>query len=135
MKIIYPTIDELIKQNYLALEIIKLKKADKHQVLSNIKLYEIIKECERTNGDVYDKAKILLKGIIQKHPFASGNRRTAFIVTRNFIIFNNYKFSVESSADNSTIMLGIRENYYTDEEIKEWMKNGKIKDFKRNEKT
>jgi len=31
-------------------------------------------------------------------------------------------------------MPGIRENYYTDEEIKGWIKHGKIKMFKRFER-
>ena len=134
MKLIYPNIDDLIKYNYLVLEVIKVKKADKSQILSYSKIFEIIKECEETNRDIYDKSVILLKGIIQKHPFASGNRRTAFLSTRNFIKFNNHTFNINDSHDNTIIMLGIRENYYTNEEIKEWIKNGKIRTFKRNEK-
>ena len=27
------------------------------------------------------------------------------------------------------VLLGVRENYYADEEIKEWIKNGKIREF------
>jgi len=30
-----------------------------------------------------------------------------------------------------TVLNGIRENYYTREEIKKWLKGGKIREFKR----
>jgi hypothetical protein len=29
------------------------------------------------------------------------------------------------------VMQGVRENYYSHEELKEWLKNGKIKEFRR----
>ncbi len=32
---------------------------------------------------------------------------------------------------NSKIMIGIRENYYSNNEIKNWIKNGKIRKFER----
>ena len=85
---IYPTTEKIIEYNLLALELIKVRKADKAEVLSKSKITEVISECEDTKGDVYDKAIILLKGFIQKHPFASGNRRTAFIATKDFILIN-----------------------------------------------
>lgn len=73
----------------------------------------------------------MLRGLIQKHPFASGNRRTAFIATKDFIISNNNKFGVRDEPHFARALQGIRENYYSADEIKEWIKNGKIKEFKR----
>jgi len=131
MNIIYPSPEKIIEYNFLALELIKVKKADSPKVLSRSKIVDVIKECEENDGDVYDKATILMKGIIQKHPFASGNRRTAFLVTKDFILDNNHKFNVKDDPNFARVMQGIRENYYSDYEIKEWLKNGKIKEFKR----
>ncbi|MEK6867859.1 MAG: hypothetical protein AABX98_03495, partial [Nanoarchaeota archaeon] len=70
-------------------------------------------------------------GLVQKHPFASGNRRTALIVTKYFLLENNQKFFVEDQPKQARVMQGIRENYYSHEEVKEWLKNGKIREFKR----
>ena len=129
--ILYPRAEKIIEYNVLALELIEVKKADKPEVLSKSKISEVISECKKKDGDVYDKAIVLLKGLIQKHPFASGNRRTAFIVTKDFILVNRYKFGVKDNPTSAKVMQGIRENYYSNNEIKEWIKHGKIREFTR----
>lgn len=133
-KVNYFTPERIIEYNVLALTIIKVKKADRPDVLSRGRLDFIVKECKECKGDLHDKAVCLLKEIIKGHPFASGNRRTAFIVTKAFLEENGGKFNIEDDPKQARVMLGIRENYYTDEEIKEWIKNGKIKEFKRFER-
>ncbi len=72
-----------------------------------------------------------MKGLIQKHVFASGNRRTAFLVTKYYLQQNNLPFGIKDNPNHARVMLGIREGYYSDEEIKEWIINGKIREFKR----
>ncbi|MBC8500995.1 MAG: type II toxin-antitoxin system death-on-curing family toxin [Nanoarchaeota archaeon] len=131
IKIIYPSVDKIIEYNLLVLNIIKVKKADKAKVLSIKHIYDVIEECEEIKGDIYDKAIILLKGLIKKHPFASGNRRTAFIATKYFVLTNKAKFRIKDEPQYARVMQGIREDYYSKEEIKEWIKNGKIREFKR----
>ena len=132
MRIIkYPTEDQIIEYNILALSLIRAKKADKAEVLSYQKIKETIKACKHTKGDIYDKAIVLLKGIIQKHAFASGNRRTAFIATKAFLAENNAKINIKDDPSQARVLQGIREGYYTDDEIKEWIKHGKIREFKR----
>ena len=127
----YPTVERIIEFNHFALAFIKVKKADKPVVLSSAKLLEIVEECQIVSGDIYDKAVILLKGIVKKHPFASGNRRTAFLVMIDFLWDNGAICSLKDDPENARVMLGIREDFYTVEEIKEWIKNGKIRPFKR----
>ena len=131
VKIAYPTTNKIIEYNLIILNIIKVKKADKPEVLSYEKIKEVINECKKYKGDIYDKATILLKGLIQTHPFASGNRRTAFIVAKEFVIIKKENFGIKDDPSQSRIMLGIREGFYSDKEIKEWIKNGKIRKFKR----
>ena len=133
-KIIYPTIEKIIEFNLMVLSLIKVKKADKPEVLSRQKIGEVIEECQKSKGGTYDKAVILLKGIVQKHSFASGNRRTAFIVTKDFVISNSERFKIKDDPKYARVMIGIREGYYSDKEINEWIKNGKIKKFKRQTK-
>src|SRR3989344_9197023 len=127
----YPTIERVQEINLLVLSLVMVKKADEPKLLSASKLHEVISQCEELEGDVYDKAVILLKGIIQKHPFASGNRRTSFAVTKEFVLKNGEGFKIKYDREEAREMQGIRENYYTNEELKEWIKNGKIKSFKR----
>ncbi|MBU0629014.1 MAG: type II toxin-antitoxin system death-on-curing family toxin [Nanoarchaeota archaeon] len=129
--IIYPIAEQIIEYNILVLNMIKVKKADKAQVLKPGIISNIINRCKETEGDIYDKAVCLFKGLVQEHAFASGNRRTAFITTKYFIKANKGKFGIKDDPQYARPMQGVRENYYTDEEIKEWIKNGKIKEFKR----
>lgn len=130
----YPTEEKIIEYNVLALTLIKVKKADRPAVLSRGRLSHIINTCKELQGDLYDKAVCLLKGIVQLHPFASGNRRTAFIITKAFLEENGEKFNIEDDPKQAKVMLGIRENYYPDKDIKEWIRHGKIHTFKRFEK-
>src|SRR3989344_5204370 len=126
MEIHYPTVEHIIEFNHLALALIKVKKADKPVVLSKPKLLEIVEECQNVQGDVYDKAVVLLTRIVKKHPFASGNRRTAFLVTIDFLWDNNASCGLKDDPENARVLLGIREDFYTNNEIKEWIKHGKI---------
>ena len=128
---IYPSPEKIIEHNELVLSIIKVKKADSPKVMSYTKILEVIEECKNSAGDIYDKAVVLIKGLVKKHAFASGNRRTAFITTKYFIINNKGKFNIKDDPSYANVMQGIREDYYSDDEIKEWIKDGKIRQFKR----
>ena len=127
----YPSVEKIIELNLLALSMIRAKKADQACVLSRGKLSQALEESKNFEGDIYDKAVILLKGIVQKHAFASGNRRTAFLAAKYFLMANKAAINVEDKPENARVLLGIREGYYSGEEIKEWIKNGKIREFSR----
>ena len=127
----YPSLEKVIEYNLLALTIIKAKKADSLKVLSSLKIDTVLDACKASEGDIYDKAVVLLKGLIKAHGFASGNRRTAFIVTKDFLLLNKAKFCIKDDLNSVGAMQGIRENFYSNDEIKEWIKHGKIKKFRR----
>ena len=127
----YPTPERIIEYNILALDIIKIKRADKPKVLSYQKISEAINNCTEADDNIYVKAAVLLKELVQKHPFASGNRRTAFVTVKDFLLMNNSKFRIKDEPAYAKVMTGIREGFYSNEEIKEWLKNGKIKEFRR----
>ena len=132
MKIIYPTVEKLINYNRYVLEKIKVKKADAPKVLSELKLQNIILKCKNFKGDIYDKASILLQGLVQGHVFASGNRRTALFITIKFLLDNKAKPIIKNEAKFARVLTGIREGFYTRLQIKDWLKNGKIQEFSRN---
>ena len=113
MTIQYPSIERIVEYNILSISLLYAKKADNAKVLSMSALRDVMEECEEREGDVYDKAVVLLKGIVQKHPFASGNRRTAFIATKDFLLHNHALFHVKDDPVNVKVMQGIRENYYS----------------------
>ena len=127
----YPTVEKIIELKALVLAVIRVKKADRPAVLSRVKIEETIEACKETEGDVYDKATVLLHSLVKKHPFASGNRRTAFIATKDFLYHNNAVFHVSDDPAQAKVMTGIREDFYTREEIREWIKHGKIRPFRR----
>ena len=128
---VYPSVDDIIEFNALMLSIIRVKKADQHKVLSVGKIAECIAEAEDCEGDLYDKAAVLMFMLVKNHPFASGNRRTAFITTKEFVLKNKGKFKIPNNSSNARVMIGIRERYYSNDKIKEWIKNGKIRKFER----
>jgi len=82
-------------------------------------------------GDIYEKAARLLIELTRIHAFESGNKRTAFLSTKKFVLKNEGKFNIPDTINNVKVMIGIRENYYSQNEIKEWIMNGKIKKFER----
>jgi len=127
----YPNIEDIIFTNKRVIEETKITKAERHGLLSNAKvLGNIIEDAKRTKGAIYGKAAVLLTGLVQKHPFESGNRRTAFIATNDFLEINKVK--VKLNIDKiENILQGIRERYYNLDEISNWIKGGDIREFKR----
>jgi len=108
----YPTVDLVISTNKKLMEKTKVTKAEKHGLLADKKVIEdVIKEMKESKGDIYDKAAILLTGIVQKHIFESGNRRTAFLVTDGFLAVN--KSPLNMNRDHiENVLQGIRERFY-----------------------
>ena len=69
-------------------------------------------------GDLFDKAAFLLKNLIQQHPFASGNRRTALIATEMFLVGNGIELSI--SKEDASFLKKIRQCDLDDNKIKSW---------------
>ena len=130
-RIKYLTEKKVEEYNKLILSEIKVRKADQPKLLSKEKLKEAINLCKQTKGDIFDKACVLLVELICLHPFASGNRRTAIVSVQRFLEDNGNELRIKTSASESNIFTGIREGFYTFEEVKKWIKNGKIKKFER----
>ena len=120
----FPTVDEMIEVNRRVLAEIPVKRADRHQVLSRMKLQLILDDAKKTNGDVYNPTTELLFGIVKGHPFASGVRRTAVTVTSAFLELNGAGTEVPHDPD---VLKGIREGFYSKSEIKEWLKGHGIR--------
>lgn len=131
VKLLYPTVEEIQYNNTIAIEMFRRSKNDQAKTISVAYIQKIIDSIKLEPSDLYDKAATLLFELTRMHAFESGNKRTAFLTTKKFVITNGEKFKIPDKESNVKIMIGIRENYYTQKEIKEWIKYGKIKAFRR----
>lgn len=129
--VVYPSVERIISCNLRVLTEFKVKKADRHEVVSRSAISGIIQGCEDLEGDEYEKAVFLLQRITKAHAFASGNRRTAVLVTKEFLQDNGGEFRVPNEPSNARVLQGIREDFYTREEIMIWLKHGTIRPFTR----
>ncbi|HEY4673478.1 MAG TPA: type II toxin-antitoxin system death-on-curing family toxin [Nitrososphaerales archaeon] len=123
-----PTEDDIIQLNKEILKTIKVKKADKHKVVKEAAIAQAIESARKSSGDLYDKATILLINLVQGHPFDSGNRRTAFAAAMTFLRLNGERPKVVHDAK---VLQGIREGFYTKDEVKKWLKGYGIRTFNR----
>jgi prophage maintenance system killer protein len=131
VEIIYPTIEEIQYNNTIAIEMFRRSIHDQAKTISVSFIQKVIDAVTSTSGDLYEKAALMLLELTRIHAFESGNKRPAFLSTKKFVITNGGKFRIPDKESNVKIMIGIRENYYTPKEIKEWIKYGKIKTFRR----
>lgn len=61
-------------------------------------------------------------GTAKNHPFIDGNKRTAFVATRTFLILNG--FSLEASpAAKYTTFLQLAEASLSEDELAEWLRS------------
>jgi len=129
--IMYPTVEEIQYNNTIAIEMFRKSKQDRAKTISLSYIQKAIDKVKMNPGDIYDKAALLLYELTRVHAFESGNKRTAFLTTKKFVLKNGGKFNIPDTINNVKVMIGIRENYYSQNEIKEWIMNGKIKKFER----
>ncbi len=129
--IVYPTVDEIQYYNTIAIEMFRKSKSDQAKTISVSYIQKAIEKTKMNPGGIYDKAARLLIELTRIHAFESGNKRTAFLSTKKFVLKNEGKFNIPDTINNVKVMIGIRENYYSQNEVKEWIMNGKIKKFER----
>ncbi len=125
------TVDEVIWMNRFVLEKFPAKRADQHEVLNYTGLQELIQSIRHSRKHFYAKTTLLLIGLVQGHFFASGNRRTALQAVGTFATLNRRKVYIWRIRFIRQVLIGIRERYYSDEEIKMWVKQGDIRPFNR----
>jgi len=124
----YPTVDQIVELNKEALATIKIKKADSHRVLSRARILAAIGETKSDAGDIYDKAASLLIALTRVHAFDSGNRRTALLAALTFLRMNRETARIVHDAN---VLLGVREGFYSKNEIRDWLKGHAVRKFER----
>jgi len=129
--ITYPSIEEIQFNNTIAIEMFRRSKLDQAKTISSGYIQKAIDLAMTEDGDLYDKAARLLMELTRLHAFESGNKRTAFLTSKKFVLENGGDFCIPDTENNVKVMIGIRENFYTHQEVKEWILHGTIKAFKR----
>lgn len=105
------------------------RKADQQKLIRPEDFIEyVIDDARKTEGDLYDKAAVLLRGLVVSHGFASGNKRTGFITMLTFLKENKARIRVKSFNKAENIIRNIRK--FSSEELAIWLRKGDIDEKK-----
>ena len=80
----------------------------------NIALYE-------PDADIARLAAAYAFGIAKNHPFVDGNKRTALVACRTFLILNSYQLDVTPTEKYLTF-LSLAEGSLSEEELAAWLR-------------
>jgi prophage maintenance system killer protein len=127
-EIVYPSVEEIIETNRRVLERVITDKRDRHVVWSQQAVRQVLSATKRTRGDVYDKAATLLVGLVKRHPFKSGNRRTAVAITSYFLAVNHAPTLVPADTE---VLAKLRLGIYKKGQIAAWLKGHGIEEERR----
>ncbi|MEX2012676.1 MAG: type II toxin-antitoxin system death-on-curing family toxin [Patescibacteria group bacterium] len=71
---------------------------------------------------LFDKAAVLMQGLIKNHGFVDGNKRTGTAVAAIFIKLNGHKLgATDTQLEN--LAVNVAEDKYSTEELAAWLKN------------
>ncbi len=124
-KIWYPKPEDVVEYNKKIIRIHKETKAEKPEVLSFQKIEKSINKAKRKEGDIEDKAAVLMRELNTAHSFGSANKRTAFFTANKMLWCNkNYGLAI-NRMKQSAFAKKIRGRKVTDKEIAKFL--GKCK--------
>lgn len=119
----FPSVEDAKRTNKFAIEKFRSTKAERFEVLSHAKIQDAIDTCKNKKGDVEIKSACLLKSFSDNHPFASANRRTAYIMMNEFL-WKNGSYSVAKKKENTShLFKELRRRNVSEKEIVEWYNN------------
>lgn len=74
------------------------------------------------NADIARLAAAYGFGIAKDHPFIDGNKRTAFVATRTFLILNGFTLEASPAAKYTTF-LQLAEGSLSEDELAGWLRS------------
>lgn len=74
------------------------------------------------NADIAALAGAYAFGIAKNHPFIDGNKRTALVVMRTFLLLNGHRFEA-SQEEKYTTFLKLAEGSLSEDELVEWIRS------------
>jgi death-on-curing protein len=75
------------------------------------------------DSDIAALAAAYAFGIAKNHPFVDGNKRTALVVMRTFLLINGYGFTA-SAEDKYTTFIALADGSLDEDELAEWIRKG-----------
>lgn len=76
--------------------------------------------------DICDLAASYAYGIARNHPFVDGNKRTALVASRTFLLINGYQINA-SKEDRLTIFLGLAAGDVSEDSLAAWFRKFVVK--------
>lgn len=73
------------------------------------------------NADIAQLAAACGFGIAKNHPLVDGNKRTALVATRTFLLINGYQLSA-SQAEKYLTFLALAEGSLSEDELAAWLR-------------
>ena len=118
----YPKPEDISRYNKIVLDIARAYKADSHKILSQQNIDRAVRSAKRARGDVEYKAAVLMKNLNQSHPFASGNKRTAYFSANKMIGMNKKGMRLFKGDKRVDMAKRIRAGRVNNKEIAEWLR-------------
>lgn len=122
MKVQYLTVEEIVAIHRMILEGMGGRKGLREHGL-------LFAACEKpktiiAGREVYEgllrKATVLLEALINYHPFIDGNKRTAFLVAKNFLKLNGCYLSVKKN-DGMNFIIAIANKKISLRDTENWI--------------
>lgn len=77
------------------------------------------------SGDIYDLAADYAFGVVRKHPFLDGNKRTAFLAAATFLVLNG-QLLVAAEADATLQTLGLAAGEISGADYAKWLRENTV---------
>ena len=78
------------------------------------------------DADVCTLAAAYAYGLAKNHAFIDGNKRTAFVAMRTFLLLNGYNL-VSTDVEHVVTMLNLASSQMSEEELVEWLRRNVVK--------
>ena len=117
-----PTPDEILATHAEIEEQYDLKFTGAYSSVPQVSLREVLAEAENLDG-VYRRAAFLLRKLITEHVFRDGNKRTAWVTSREYLAGKGLR-PAEKGDRVPHVLRRIRR--YDVDEIARWLESGEI---------
>ncbi len=85
-----------------------------------------IDKCNYGEPDIADAAAAYAFGIARNHPFVDGNKRTALVASRAFLLYNGYQITAPKE-DRLNTFLALASGNLSEVELAVWFRNYLLK--------
>lgn len=118
----FPTPEEILATHQEIEDAYDMKYTGARVAAPKLKLKRILRDGEQ-HDELYVRAAFLLRKLITAHLFEDGNKRTAWVTTREYLADHDEE-PAERGPDSEKVLRRIRR--FDVDEIAEWLETGEI---------